>query len=153
MIVSSVIYKKTGGIILFITNFLKSLKEIGYARFSLSTCRWEFDIDSINQLEMPSDIVQHIAERIMRLPSTVQVGMQIAACLGTTFDRETFTKADSTNELSVEDFLYIVTEVSQHTLLHNYKPLWTSNTPPLLPTSVALSMNILHTSTLGAMTR
>lgn len=83
-------------------------------RFSLSTCRWEFDINSINQLEMSSDIVQHLAERIMRLPKTVQAGMQIAAILGTTFDLETFTKAstkaDTSNELSVEDFLYIVTE-------------------------------------------
>lgn len=36
-------------------------------------------------------------------------GLQIAACLGPTFDAKTFEMADSNSGLHVVDFLYIVT--------------------------------------------
>lgn len=70
---SSVIQKKTGGIILFVIQFIKSLHEVGSIRFSLSTCKWEYDIMKIRQIEMSNDIVQHLVERILRLPQNVQM--------------------------------------------------------------------------------
>ena len=98
------------GIILFIIQFIKTLQEIGCIRFGLSSSRWEFDIAAIGQLQLSEDIVDHLAERIMRLPKSVQLGLQIAACIGSTFDLRTFEMADSNSGLSASDFLYIVTE-------------------------------------------
>jgi predicted ATPase len=107
---SSLIHRKTGGIILFTKNFIKSLQEIGLLHFSLSTLSWQFDVHMIGKQEMSNDIVHHLAERILRQPQSVLLGLQIAACLGPTFDLETYTKADSKKGLSVEDFIYTVTE-------------------------------------------
>ena len=77
--------------------------------FSLSSCTWNYDTDAISRLEMSKDIVRHLVERILRLPQPVQIGLQIAAILGSTFDLKTYTHASSKG-LSAEDFLYIVTE-------------------------------------------
>ena len=107
---SSLIHSKTGGVTLFIIDWLKSLHEKGLIRFSLSTCKWEFDHYKISDENIPSDIVEHLGERIKRLPEPVQVGLEVAACLGTTFDLESFTKAHSSNGLELNDFLTTAVE-------------------------------------------
>jgi predicted ATPase len=106
---SSLIHSKTGGVILFVNNFLKSLHETGLIRFSRDTWRWEFDLYKIRDEKLPSDIVTHLAERIMRLPENVQMGLQIASCLGLTFWLETFKKVHDVDSLAMEDFLITVT--------------------------------------------
>ena len=103
------IQKKTGGIALFVRTFLKELHEIGMIGLSLSSCTWNYDIDAISRLEMSKDIVQHLVEKMLRLPQHVIIGLQIAAILGSSFDLQTYTHASSKG-LSADDFLYIVTE-------------------------------------------
>ena len=106
---SSLIHSKTGGVILFVTNFLKSLHEKGLVRYSLATCRWTFDYYTIRDEKIPSDIVKHLAERISRLPQSVQTRLQIASCLGSTFELGTFKRTQS-NLLEIDDFISTVTE-------------------------------------------
>lgn len=107
---SFLIHSKTGGVALFIVDWLKSLHEKGLVRFSVNSCRWEFDHYKISHEKIPGDIVEHLGERIKRLPESVQAGLEIAACLGTSFDIETFTKAQTSSRLELDDFLTTVVE-------------------------------------------
>ncbi|KAL7504172.1 LOW QUALITY PROTEIN: hypothetical protein ACHAXN_004260 [Cyclotella atomus] len=90
---SWVAQNKTGGVILFVTNFLHSLHEERLIYFNPTTLQWEFDLIKIAQKELSSDMVIFLRERIMRLPQEVQEGLNIAACLGSTFDLAVLQKA------------------------------------------------------------
>ncbi|KAL7539299.1 hypothetical protein ACHAXR_009167 [Thalassiosira sp. AJA248-18] len=85
---STLVHSKTGGIILFSTNFLKSLHEEGMLRFNMSTRKWEYNINYIRQRKIPADVVKHLSERIKRLPNNAQSLLKIAACLGFKFDAD-----------------------------------------------------------------
>ena len=107
---SCIIRKKSGGVILFVTNFLESLYEEHMIYFNMTTLRWEFDLDKIMNKEISSDIVDFLTQRVMRLPQEVQVGLKVAACLGSTFDRTAFQKANKLPDQEVDDFISVVTE-------------------------------------------
>jgi predicted ATPase len=107
---SCVVRSKTGGVILFVLNFLKSLHEERLIYFNLTSLRWEFDLIKIIQKEVSGDIIDFLSERIMRLPRSVQAGLKIAACLGSTFDVAVFQKANKSADNVTEDFISMATE-------------------------------------------
>jgi hypothetical protein len=75
---SCIVRNKTGGVILFVTNFLKSLHEERLIYFNLTTLRWEFDLDRIMHKEISNDIIEFLSERIKRLPRSIQVGRKFS---------------------------------------------------------------------------
>eukprot|EP00804_Cyclotella_cryptica_P023452 CCRYP_012112-RA/>CCRYP_012112-RA protein AED:0.05 eAED:0.05 QI:1315/1/1/1/0.75/0.55/9/220/927 len=107
---SGAVRKKTGGMFLFVANFLKSLHEERSIYFNLTTLRWEFDLDNIMRQEISSDIVEYLSERMMRLPRSLQSGLKIAACLGSAFDLAVFQKAHKAPEKAAQDFISLATE-------------------------------------------
>jgi len=102
---SSIIHNRTGGIILFVMNFLRSLNEEGLLWFNLSTRRWEYDIAGIQQKEVSADVVQHMSQRMARLPRSMQFGLKLCSCLGASFDVNVLRKGGPANEFDVEEFL------------------------------------------------
>jgi len=102
---SSTIHNRTGGIILFVMNFLRSLNEDGLLWFNLSTRRWEYDIVGIQQKEVSADVVQHMSQRMTRLPRSMQFGLKLCSCLGASFDVNALRKGGPANEFDVEEFL------------------------------------------------
>ncbi len=109
---SSIIHNRTGGIILFVMNFLRSLNEEGLLWFNLSCRRWEYDIGGIQQKEVSEDVVQHMSERLTRLPRDMQLGLKLCSCLGASFDVNALMKGGPANEFDVEEFLPFSVEVS-----------------------------------------
>jgi|SaaInl74LU_5_DNA_1037368.scaffolds.fasta_scaffold03746_4 predicted ATPase len=109
---SSTIHNRTGGIILFVMNFLRSLNEDGLLWFNLSTRRWEYDIVGIQQKEVSADVVQHMSQRMTRLPMSMQFGLKLCSCLGASFDVNALRKGGPANEFDVEEFLPFSVEVS-----------------------------------------
>jgi predicted ATPase len=95
---------------LFVINFVNSLHEEGLIEFSLSTCRWEFDLEKIKLRDISGDIAEHLTERISRLPKLVLAGMKIAACLGATFDITILERAITGNGIELHDFLSLLME-------------------------------------------
>ena len=79
---SALVHSKTGGSILFCTNFLKSLHEEGMIRFSMSSRGWEYSLNEIRQRKLHVDVAKHLSERMARLPNNVQSLLKISACLG-----------------------------------------------------------------------
>ncbi|KAL3800854.1 hypothetical protein HJC23_001691 [Cyclotella cryptica] len=81
---STVVHSKTGGVVLFVLKFLKSLNVEGLLWFSLTSRRWEFDTSKIRRKEISTDVVTYMTNRMTRLPNEIQSGLKFAACLGNT---------------------------------------------------------------------
>jgi predicted ATPase len=119
---SRVIRNKTGGVILFVINFLKSLYEEGLIYFNPTTLRWEYDLNRITQREVPGDVIKFLGGRIVRLPREVQAGLKIAACLGATFDLVVLQKAHRSLDfltLAVENGFLQEIAPNQYTWCHD----------------------------------
>lgn len=110
---SSIIHNRTGGVILFVMNFLRSLNEEGLLWFNLSSRRWDYDIEAIQQKEVSEDVVQHVSERMTRLPEEMQFGLKLCSCLGASFKVDTLTRGSPANELDTDEFLPLAVEVSE----------------------------------------
>jgi predicted ATPase len=54
---SCVLQNKTGGGIIFVLNFFKSLHEERLIYFNLTSLRWEFNVNKIIQKEVSGDIM------------------------------------------------------------------------------------------------
>jgi len=80
---STVVHRKTGGIMLFVLKFLKSLNEEGLLWFSMSSRRWEFDLNRIK----------------------VRAKLKCCACLGPCFDTEILRKAIRETDFNINSFL------------------------------------------------
>jgi predicted ATPase len=102
---STVIHSKTGGIIMFLLRFLKSLNDEGLLWFSLSSRSWEFDLEKISTKQISADVVQHMTLNMGRLHMSIQNGLKTAACLGSNLDAEILYKAKVDDEFDVDDFL------------------------------------------------
>ena len=102
---SNVIHTKTGGIIMFVLRFLKSLHDEGLLWFSLSSRRWEFDLQKIRVKEISADVVQHMTLNMTCLDKNMQRGLKTAACLGSNFDAEILQKAKKDDDFDMDMFL------------------------------------------------
>ena len=107
---SDVIQKKTGGMILFAINLLKSLHDAHLITFNLTTLRWEFHLERIIETEISSDIIKFLSDQISCLPSSIQAGLRIASCLGSTFSSSVFQRANKSSDDETDDFISFVIE-------------------------------------------
>mmetsp|Transcript_11511 Transcript_11511/g.21773 ORF Transcript_11511/g.21773 Transcript_11511/m.21773 type:complete len:804 (-) Transcript_11511:11-2422(-) len=98
---STTVHSKTGGFILFAANFFQSLYEEGMIRFNLNAGNWEYNVNDIKQRKLPADVVQHLSERMARLPKNIQSLLKTAACLGFEFDANLLQKATKVSMLEL----------------------------------------------------
>jgi len=102
---STVVHRKTGGIVLFVLKFLKSLNEEGLLWFSMSSRRWEFDLNRIKVREISDDVVVHMTNQMNRLSKRMQAKLKCCACLGPCFDTEILRKAIRETDFNINSFL------------------------------------------------
>mmetsp|Transcript_22604 Transcript_22604/g.49001 ORF Transcript_22604/g.49001 Transcript_22604/m.49001 type:complete len:889 (-) Transcript_22604:208-2874(-) len=121
---STIIHSKTGGIALFMLDFLKSLKEEGLLWFDLSSRRWAFDTRGIDAKEISDDLVEHISKRMTRLPHGMQSGLKISACLGSSFSAGTLQKGFSRNDFDIDEFLRFSIESGYLREISSGKFMW-----------------------------
>ena len=107
---SDAIYKKTGGMILFAINLLKTLHDARLVTFNLTTLRWEFDLDRIIETDVSSDIVKFLSDQISCLPTPIQAGLRIASCLGSSFNSSVFQRASKSSDDETGSFISFVVE-------------------------------------------
>ena len=79
---SSVLHRKTRGNPLFLRQLLDSLTEQGYIYIDLKQHRWSWDLDRVIELEISDSVLALLMSDIQRLPSDLQFGLQVAACIG-----------------------------------------------------------------------
>eukprot|EP00957_Ditylum_brightwellii_P091046 6931778-Ditylum_brightwellii.AAC.1 len=93
---SDIVYQKTGGNVLFVNQFLKSLYNEGLLQFSLDSDSWEWDIASIQMKTIPEDVVRLLASGITMLPAQTQRVLMLLSCIGSVC-------AESTLSLFIND--------------------------------------------------
>ena len=83
------LYNKTGGNPFFFIQLLKSLKESHAISFKAESGRWFWDITAIQNQNFSDNVIDILVENQNRLSSTAREIVQIAACIGNTFDLKT----------------------------------------------------------------
>jgi predicted ATPase len=79
---ASVLLNKTRGNCLSLLQMLVSLKDQGLVYVDISKPCWSWNIKKIVDLEISHDVMILLVEEMRRLPSQLQLGLQIASCLG-----------------------------------------------------------------------
>ena len=80
-------WKKTDGNVYFILQYIKMLKEIGLLTFNYGSLKWTWDCDTIESSTAVSDnVLDSILTTMEYMESSKKLILQIAACLGFSFD-------------------------------------------------------------------
>lgn len=86
---SQTVHNKTGGIILFVTNYIKTLNEEGLLYYNLTLGKWQYDIHQIQRKSVSEDgVAEYLTQQMTRLPIQVQLALRIAACFGFVIDTD-----------------------------------------------------------------
>ncbi|MBU0995435.1 MAG: AAA family ATPase [Proteobacteria bacterium] len=84
---AELVYKKTGGNPFFVNEFLHTLYSEGLIKVDASL-GWQWDIDSIIDMQVTDNVVDLMADKIGRLPKQIQDVLKVASCIGNRFDLE-----------------------------------------------------------------
>eukprot|EP00957_Ditylum_brightwellii_P156925 11943764-Ditylum_brightwellii.AAC.1 len=79
---SDIVYKKTSGNVLLVTQLLQSLWDEDLLFFSLETKTWMWDLNAIDAKVIPDDVGMLLSGKILQLPQGCQYGMKLLACIG-----------------------------------------------------------------------
>lgn len=83
------IHDKTRGNAFFIGQLLRSLHEQGAIAFDPDNGQWTWDIDAVRRAEPGDNVVDFMVTGLRRLSEDTQRVLELAACIGNTFDLET----------------------------------------------------------------
>src|SRR5262249_32028315 len=86
---ATLVYDKTAGNPFFAIQFLASLHQDDLIRFDAKAASWRWDSEQIRRRTFSQDVVELIAERLRRLPAVTRETLEIAACVGNTFELNT----------------------------------------------------------------
>ena len=87
---ASVVYEKTGGNPFFVKQFISALNEKKLLSYNVGTTSWVYDVEAIRSGMNVADNVKDLLIDTLKnqLPPEAQNILQLAACLGSTFDEE-----------------------------------------------------------------
>ncbi len=86
---TDLIYTKTQGNPFFTIEFLRSLYFEGFLSFNPTERQWQWDLSPIQAKNITSNVVELMAGKISLLTQRTQRILQLAACIGNTFDLST----------------------------------------------------------------
>ncbi|MEZ4888244.1 MAG: AAA family ATPase [Chitinophagales bacterium] len=80
------VYEKTRGNAFFVRQFLTVLYEEGLLTFNSNTREWEGDLKVIYQQDFTDNVVELMLKKVKKMPKITLETLQLAACIGSTFD-------------------------------------------------------------------
>jgi predicted ATPase/class 3 adenylate cyclase len=86
---SQVLYERSGGNPFFTIELLTNLKDREIIRFDAASGGWTWEMSAVRQVHYTDNVVDIIIARQNRLPPATQNVLQLAACIGATFDLRT----------------------------------------------------------------
>jgi predicted ATPase/class 3 adenylate cyclase len=93
---SAILYEKAGGNPFFTIELLKSLKDQDLIRFNTALSTWDWDIQQISRVEYSKNVVDIFVARQNQLAPAAQHVLQLASCIGATFDLKTLSIINET---------------------------------------------------------
>eukprot|EP00980_Cylindrotheca_fusiformis_P026080 scaffold15311_cov136-Cylindrotheca_fusiformis.AAC.2 len=83
-------YKRTGGNPFFLIEFMVMLQDEGLISYNIGLLKWIWDEETIADATMSTDnVVDLLQTRMRKMPGNVQLLLQYAACLGSSFSTST----------------------------------------------------------------
>jgi predicted ATPase/class 3 adenylate cyclase len=73
----------------FLAEMLRTLERARAIAFSPENGRWHWDMDAVRQSDLPRDVVELMIANLRGLAPLTQRALQLAACIGNTFDLRT----------------------------------------------------------------
>ncbi|HYW20042.1 MAG TPA: AAA family ATPase [Nodularia sp. (in: cyanobacteria)] len=86
---TALVYQKTQGNPFFTNQFLKSLHEEKCITFNREHGYWQCDITPVRALALTDNVFEFMATQLQKLPRKTQKLLQLAACIGNSFDLAT----------------------------------------------------------------
>ncbi|HEY9614464.1 serine/threonine-protein kinase PknK, partial [Allocoleopsis sp.] len=90
---AELIIRKTSGNPFFVNQFLKTLYQENLLTFTPpsqdSQAFWQWDISNIEAMGITGNVVELMIRKLRKLPDSTQQVLQLAACVGNTFDLQT----------------------------------------------------------------
>jgi predicted ATPase/signal transduction histidine kinase/CheY-like chemotaxis protein len=88
---------KTAGNPFFVLEFLKALYKDGLLQFDYEQGCWQWNLPDVEARAVTDNVVELMASKIERLPIETQTALQIAACMGNSFDLHALALVDGTS--------------------------------------------------------
>jgi predicted ATPase/signal transduction histidine kinase/DNA-binding NarL/FixJ family response regulator/tRNA A-37 threonylcarbamoyl transferase component Bud32 len=141
---AELVIRKTSGNPFFVNQFFKTLYQENLLIFKASSdgdkADWQWDITQIEAIDITDNVVELMIQKLRKLPESTQHVLQLAACVGSTFDLQTLSTIYKRSPLNTyQDLLPTIEEglvlpTSESTL-----------TPDLIDTHlVSLESKFLH---------
>lgn len=82
---TQLVYQKTGGNPFFFRQFMQELYQRELLHFDYAHFRWQWSVTDIDQQSITDNVVELMLAKIDRLPESLQLLLQQAACIGASF--------------------------------------------------------------------
>lgn len=79
-------HDKTEGNPFFVNQYLRQLVQDGLLNYDAATAQWRYQLDRIRSVRISDNVVDFVAQRIAALAPSVQKLLQLAACIGNSFE-------------------------------------------------------------------
>ncbi|MBD1842590.1 AAA family ATPase [Cyanobacteria bacterium FACHB-63] len=95
---AELVIRKTSGNPFFVNQFLKTLYQENLLTFTalleVGKPGWQWDISQIETIGITDNVVELMIQKLRKLPESTQQVLQLAACMGNTFDLQTLSIID-----------------------------------------------------------
>jgi len=119
---TDLVYQKTQGNAFFTTEFLKSLDKEKLLRFDSQQRQWQWELTEIERQNITDNVVELMAGKIAKLDEATQKVLQLAACIGNSFDLSTLAIIyEKKPEATLKDLLAAMAEGLVVPLSEKYK--------------------------------
>lgn len=102
---ADLLFSRTEGNPFHITQLLAALHEDGVIHFDYQEHRWRYDISGVRNWRVTDNIVDLLTERLQRLTPQSQWALQVASCIGNSFDLEMLVLVMGTNRAELRQLL------------------------------------------------
>jgi predicted ATPase/signal transduction histidine kinase/tRNA A-37 threonylcarbamoyl transferase component Bud32 len=123
---TQLVFAKTKGNPFFAHQFLKYLFDEGTIKFNFDIGHWQCDVAKLSVLSLTDDVVELMALQLKKLPKLTQEVLQLAACIGNSFDLKTLAIVHQKSEVDTARDLWnalleglVVPQVESYKLLMN----------------------------------
>lgn len=103
---AELILRKTGGNPSFVIEFLKSLHHENALVFDMDRREWSWNLDAIFKMNITNNVVDLMRQKMQRLSPRTQSALQLAACIGNTFDLNTLAIVSDTTRMRTAQDLW-----------------------------------------------
>ncbi|MEG4317733.1 MULTISPECIES: AAA family ATPase [unclassified Microcoleus] len=103
---TDLVFQKTQGNPFFATQFMKALHQDRLISFDTELGHWECDLAKVRSAALTDDVVEFMALQLQKLPKATQTILQLAACIGNSFDLSTLAIVSEQTEPEAATYLW-----------------------------------------------